>query len=88
MNTISASELKRRGIGAVDEFLENGPVHIIRNNTPDYVVLSEDSYRIMMEDLAAARLDASVRDIQEGRVKSGTVSELMREIENVQSELD
>ncbi len=88
MNTISTSEIKRRGISAVDELLENGPVHVIRNNTPDYVVLSEESYKMMMEDLVSARLDTSDTDIREGRVKSGSISELIQEIDNVQSELD
>ena len=39
MKTIAAQEIKRRGIGAVDEALADGPVHIIRNNQPKYVVL-------------------------------------------------
>ncbi|HXH02581.1 MAG TPA: type II toxin-antitoxin system Phd/YefM family antitoxin [Candidatus Competibacteraceae bacterium] len=44
MNTIPASEIKRRGIAAVDEALKHGPVHIIKNNRPRYVVLSEEDY--------------------------------------------
>jgi PHD/YefM family antitoxin component YafN of YafNO toxin-antitoxin module len=83
MNTIASSEIKRRGIGAVDELLENGPVHIIRNNTPDYVILTEESYKLIIDDLISARLDASDMDIKEGRVKSGTIDDLMREIDSV-----
>ena len=82
MNTISTSEIKRRGISAVDDLLENGPVHVIRNNTLDYVVLSEESYKMMLEDIVSARLDASDTDIREGRVKSGSISELIQEIDN------
>lgn len=48
MNTISSSEIKRRGIRAVDELMKNGPVHIIRNNIPDYVVLTEESYKMII----------------------------------------
>lgn len=40
-NVISAQELKRRGIGAVDAALRDGPVHVIRRNRPSYVILSE-----------------------------------------------
>ena len=80
MNTISSSEIKRRGIGAVDELMENGPVHVIRNNTPDYVVLTEESYKMIIDDLLIARLDASDKDIKEGRVKSGTINDLMQEM--------
>lgn len=88
MNTISVSEIKRRGISAVDDLLENGPVHVIRNNTPDYVILSEESYKMMIEDLVSARLEASDGDIRNGRVKSGTLDELIQDIESVQPELD
>jgi hypothetical protein len=83
MNTISSSEIKRRGIGAVDDLIENGPVHVIRNNTLDYVVLTEESYKMIIDDLISARLDASDMDINEGRVKSGTIQDLMKEIEGV-----
>ncbi|MBC8554899.1 MAG: prevent-host-death protein [Candidatus Brocadiales bacterium] len=83
MNTIASSEIKRRGIGAVDELLENGPVHIIRNNTPNYVILTEKSYKLIIDDLILARLDASDKDIKEGRVKSGTIDDLMKEIDSV-----
>jgi len=44
-NTITAQEIKRRGIAAVDEALQRGPVHVIQRNQPRYVILSEDEYR-------------------------------------------
>lgn len=44
-NVISAQELKRRGIGAVDAALRDGPVHVIRRNRPSYVILSEAQYQ-------------------------------------------
>lgn len=44
-NVISAQELKRRGISAVDSALRSGPVHVIRRNRPSYVILSEAQYR-------------------------------------------
>ena len=43
MNTITAQEIKRRGISAVDDALRKGPVHIIKNNKPSYVVLAEEN---------------------------------------------
>ena len=49
MNTIPAQEIKRRGISAVDELLENGPVHVISQNRPRYVVMDEDRYEAMRE---------------------------------------
>lgn len=44
MNTIPAQEIKRRGVSALDELLQQGPVHIIRNNRPAYVVLSQEQF--------------------------------------------
>ncbi len=45
MNTLPASEIKRRGISAADELLKKGPVHVIKNNRPQYVIQSEDDYQ-------------------------------------------
>ena len=44
MNTISAQEIKRRGISAVDDALKEGPVHVIKNNQPQYVILTNEHY--------------------------------------------
>lgn len=44
MNSIPAQDIKRRGISALDELLKAGPVHVIKNNRPRYVVLSEEDY--------------------------------------------
>ena len=81
MNTLAASEIKRRGIGAVDSLLARGPVHIIKNNLPSYVVISEENYQLMLNDLAETRLAASDTEIKAGRVRKGTLKQLMKEIE-------
>lgn len=44
MNIIPASEVKRRGIAALEEGLKKGPIHIIKNNRPACVVLTEEEY--------------------------------------------
>jgi len=49
MNVIPAQEIKRRGMAAVDEALTQGPVHIIKNNRPQYVVLTEERYNELLE---------------------------------------
>lgn len=72
MNTIPAQEIKRRGIAAVDELIAEGPVHVIRNNRPQYVVLTEQRYQDMLaaEDEAyEARVRASLEDLRAGRVR-------------------
>ncbi len=81
MNTIPAGEIKRRGISAVDKATENGPVHVIKESRPQYVVMSESDYQQMLNDLADARMASSDADLQAGRVRRGTAAQLMREIQ-------
>lgn len=45
MNTLTVSELKRRGMAAIDDGLRNGPVHIVKRNKPAAVVLTEAEYQ-------------------------------------------
>lgn len=45
MNTLPASEIKRRGVVAFEEQLKFGPVHVIKSNVPSYVVITEEDYR-------------------------------------------
>jgi len=83
MNTISALEIKRRGISIVDEQIESGPVHIIKNNRPQYVVMTEDQYQNLMEEMNEAwelRIKASLEEASAGQVRRGTADELIREI--------
>jgi PHD/YefM family antitoxin component YafN of YafNO toxin-antitoxin module len=85
MKTVPAQEIKRRGISIVDEILKEGPVHIIKNNQPQYVVLSEERYRELLaaEDEAyVARVRASLEDVQAGRVhRFKSAKDLMKAIE-------
>ena len=73
MNTIPAQELKRRGIAAVDGIIASGDVHVIRNNRPEYVVLTEERYKELVaeaEEAYVARVKTSLEDVKAGRVRS------------------
>jgi PHD/YefM family antitoxin component YafN of YafNO toxin-antitoxin module len=83
MNTIPAQELKRRGIGAIDALLAKGDVHVIRNNQPRYVVLSETRYQELIEahdEACTARVLASLEDCKAGRVTRGSAADLIEEL--------
>lgn len=86
MNALPAQEIKRRGIAAVDELIENGDIHIIRNNQPQYVVLSEKRYAELLEaeeEAYTARVRASLEDLKAGRVQRfATAEELLRAIDS------
>lgn len=47
MNVLTASELKRRGMAAIEDGLRNGPLHIMKRNKPAAVVLSEAEYQVL-----------------------------------------
>ena len=84
MNAIAAQDIKRKGISVVDEPLKEGPVHIIKNNQPQYVVLTEARYRELIEaedEAYNARIRASLADVKTGRVKRGTAKDLIKELE-------
>ena len=85
MNLLPAQEIKRRGISAVDEALTKGPVHIIKNNQPQYVVLSEAAYSELLEaqeEAALARVRSSLEDAAAGRVaRHGSADALLKTLE-------
>jgi PHD/YefM family antitoxin component YafN of YafNO toxin-antitoxin module len=84
MNTIPAQEIKRRGITAVDELLERGPVHVISENRPKYVVMDETRYEELLEaeeDASLARIRASLEEVRVGNVqRHDSIADLMEAI--------
>ncbi len=45
VNTLSATELKRRGMAVIEDGLRHGPLHIVKRNKPAAVVLTEKEYQ-------------------------------------------
>jgi len=85
MNSIPAQEIKRRGISAIDEALRDGPVHIIKNNRPQYVVLSEERFEELLatqQESDRESLRASLQDLRTGHVnRYNDVDSLMRQLD-------
>lgn len=85
MNTLAAQEIKRRGIAAVDDLIKEGPVHVIKNNRLQYVVLTEARYQELLEteeESYRERIKLSLADVQAGRVKRfDNVEDLLKRIE-------
>jgi PHD/YefM family antitoxin component YafN of YafNO toxin-antitoxin module len=90
MNSIPAQEIRRRGISAVDEALRQGPVHIIKNNRPQYVVMTEERFQALLEAQESAALEnlqASLDDLKAGRIKRyQDVETLMQQLDLVADE--
>ena len=84
MRTIPAREIKRRGITAVDDALKEGPVHVIKNDQPSYVILAEEHYRELVEaqeEAYLARIRAALEDVKAGRVRQVTAQQLIDELD-------
>lgn len=52
MNKLTATELKRRGLEAVEKQLRHGPVHLTKKGKPIAVVLTEDQFARLVERAA------------------------------------
>ncbi|HPX61237.1 MAG TPA: prevent-host-death protein [Deltaproteobacteria bacterium] len=75
MNTIPAQDIKRRGIAAVDAFLAQGDVHIIKNNKPQYVVLTEERYQALVSEANEAylaRVRNALDEVKQNKVRKFT----------------
>ena len=57
-NGLTSAELKRRGIAAIEQALELGPVHLIKRNKAAAVVLTEQHYRQLQQQAARAPMPA------------------------------
>ena len=63
MNSIPASEVKRRGVAALEEAVKNGPVHVIKNNRPTLVVLTEEEYARLTGRTASEPQPSRYKDV-------------------------
>ena len=85
MNSLPAQELKRRGIAAVDDLIAKGDVHVIRNNQPQYVVLSEARYQELVaeaNEAYLARVRVALEDVKSGKIKRfATADDLLKAID-------
>ena len=84
MNTIAATEIKRHGISAVNDMVELGPVHVIKKNNPEYVIMLETQYNNILRELDEAytdRIHLSLQEIKKGKTRQfNNVKTLMKEI--------
>lgn len=72
MNIVPAQEIKRRGFAAVDDLIARGPVHVLKNNLPQYVILTEARYQELIDtedESYIERLKTSLADVKAGRVQ-------------------
>lgn len=81
--TIPDTEIKRRGLSVVDKALKRGPVHVLKDNEPTYVIMAEEQYRRLSgryRKSYVARIRQSLKDLKEGRVRHTTAQTLIDEL--------
>lgn len=75
--TMPAQVIKRRGMSALNDQLKDGPVWVIANNTPKYVVLFADDFRRMRHEAFVEGCLQSDAERRAGLAESTTVDGLM-----------
>ncbi len=83
LNSITANELKIKGVSILDQITseQNEAIITVRGKSK-YVVLSIDEYNHLRECELEAALVESKNDIKNNNYKSGTVEDHMSRIEN------
>ena len=81
--TIPATEIRRRGLSVLDNALKRGPVHVLKDNEPVYVIMAEAQYRELSEQYRRSyvnRVRQSLKDLKEGRTQKTTAQSLIDEL--------
>ena len=91
-NRVPVREIEERGLGAVDDLLRHGPVHIVVDNHPGYVIMSEALFDEWLDDrheASVTRVKAALADVEAGRVQRfETTAEVMEAIRNYRDDDD
>ena len=77
-NTMPAQEIKRRGISALNESLAQGPVWVISNNIPKYVVMFADDFKRIRHEAFVNECLQSDAEYRTGLAEPTTVEDLMK----------
>ena len=82
MNPISANDLKTRGVGAIEQALQEQAEVTVRGEVR-YVVMSKDQYQYLRECELEAALAESKSDLDAGRFVKETVAQHLRIIARI-----
>jgi PHD/YefM family antitoxin component YafN of YafNO toxin-antitoxin module len=67
----------------VDKALKRGPVHVLKDNEPAYVIMAEDQFRELSANYRKsyiARVRRSLKDLKAGRVRRVRAQSLIDEL--------
>lgn len=84
MSPISANDLKTRGVGAIDEALQEQPEAAVTvRGEVRYVVMRKEQYQYLRECELEAALAESRADLDAGRFVKETVAQHLRRIARI-----
>ncbi|MGH2583532.1 MAG: prevent-host-death protein, partial [Dehalococcoidia bacterium] len=66
----------------VDKILEEGPVHVIKNDEPRYVIMTEAHYEELVDafhEATVAGVKEAMAEVRTGRALKTSAEELIRE---------
>ncbi len=78
--TMPMQEVKRRGLSALNKSLEQGPVWVISNNRPKYVVLFAEDFRRLSHDAFVRDCRDAEAEYAAGLGERTTANDLMAEV--------
>lgn len=88
MSTISANDLKTKGVKAIEEALASQPeVAVSVRGQVKYIVMSQEQYQYLRECELEAALAESKADIDSGRFVKETVAQHVRRINKLNAKL-
>ena len=88
MSTISANDLKTKGVKAIEEALATQPeVAVSVRGQVKYIVMSEEQYQYLRECELEAALAESKADLDAGRYVKETVAQHIRRINKLNAKL-
>ncbi|GAB6192910.1 type II toxin-antitoxin system Phd/YefM family antitoxin [Desulfocastanea catecholica] len=83
MATITANDIKRRGVASIAEILESSPEATISvRGKSKYVVMSIEQYQYMRECELEAALHEAREDHRAGRIADQTIAEHIAGLKN------
>ena len=84
MSPISANDLKTKGVGAIDQALQEQPEAAVTvRGEVKYVVMSKEQYQYLRECELEAALAESKADLDAGRFVRETVAQHLRRIQKL-----
>lgn len=83
MRSIPAREIKRCGIGAVDPHVQSGPVYVIKNDEPRYVVMDLGHYAELvdaLDEISVIRAREALAQARDGEAFVGDAEDTLRRL--------